>query len=171
MAQLDHEQKIRKKFPLPHHMPRVVTIPPYNPLLQNGRNAIIKFVPVPPSATSKVSAKPPSNATTPETNHNTPKTTANAELTLAGVNGVAGRVGLRRGDIITHVNQERVRTFSEYTIAVQYALEQEAPHEPRNITTAAAPAMTITVNATDEIAQQLFVRAQQMQQQNIRFHG
>ena len=31
--------------------------------------------------------------------------------------------------------------------------------------------MAITVNANDDIAQQLQVRAQQMQLQNVRFHG
>ena len=169
MAQLEHEQKIRKKFPVPQHMPRVVTIPPYNPLLTNSKQTLIKFIPTPPP-----SRRPPSTTTTAAT---TP-----SPLTLVGVNGIAGRVGLRRGDVITHVNQERVHTFGEYTIAVQYALEQQQqqecdvpqPPSPRHGLQSSSPSssvMAITVNANDDIAQQLQVRAQQMQLQNVRFHG
>jgi hypothetical protein len=197
MAQLDHEQKIRKKFPLPNHMPRVVTIQPYNPL--NCKNPPIKFVPTP-----KQPSRPPppqkthspidntaatATATANSINAATPTTTTPApvkqippstkapshatELTLASVNGIAGRVGLRRGDIITHVNNERVSTFSEYTIAVQYALEQQEqqiPFIPEHRTGQQPAAMTITVNANADTAQQLLQRAQQMQQQNVRFH-
>jgi hypothetical protein len=169
MAQLEHEQKIRKKFPLPNHMPRVVTIPPYNPLVQlnhrNKQQIPIKFIPIPSSSKQQPS---PQSQQQQQQQH---------ELTLAGVNGIAGRVGLRRGDIITHVNQERVHTFSEYTIAVQYALEQQEQEQqsesqptPSSGSTM-TNTMTITVNANEEIAQQLYARAQQMQQQNVRFHG
>jgi hypothetical protein len=184
MAQLEHEQKIRKKFPLPNHMPRVVTIPPYNPLVQlnhrNKQQIPIKFIPI-PSSKSSAATKPPSSSTPKSTasssQSQSPQQQPHYELTLAGVNGIAGRVGLRRGDIITHVNQERVHTFSEYTIAVQYALEQqEQEQQSESQSTPSSGStmtntMTITVNANEEIAQQLYARAQQMQQQNVRFHG
>ena len=180
MAQLDHEQKIRKKFPIPNHMPRVVTIPPYNPL-NCGKNPPIKFVPPPkpPPPPKAVKVSTPTAAAAQPTESLPPQRQPpiavkhNNELMLASVNGVAGRVGLRRGDIITHVNQERVSTFSEYTIAVQYALEQQqqpSPPDPPLSPNATAASMSITVNANEETAQQLLKRAQQMQQQNVRFH-
>ena len=180
MAQLDHEQKIRKKFPIPNHMPRVVTIPPYNPL-NCGKNPPIKFVPPPkpPPPPKAVKVSTPTAAAAQPTETLPPQRQPpiavkhNNELMLASVNGVAGRVGLRRGDIITHVNQERVSTFSEYTIAVQYALEQQqqpSPPDPPLSPNTTATSMSITVNANEETAQQLLKRAQQMQQQNVRFH-
>jgi S1-C subfamily serine protease len=73
------------------------------------------------------------------------------------VQGIAGRVGLRRGDTVTHVNGDRVTTFSEYTIALQYAYSDAS--------------VLITVNANEAVAQQLSQRSQQMKEQNVRFHG
>lgn len=39
-AQIEHRQKVRKRFPLPRHMPRCVSIPMYDPL---DRKAPLKF--------------------------------------------------------------------------------------------------------------------------------
>jgi hypothetical protein len=144
-AQIEHEQKVRKRFPLPTHMPRVITMPPYNPLEQH-KNPPLKFVPSKPGTSNSSSTSSTAPTTQPPT-----------ELTIGSVHGVAGRVGIRRGDVVTHINGERIMTYSEFTIALQYVLAEEY--------------VTITVNANDAIAQQLLHRAQQMKQQNIRFHS
>jgi hypothetical protein len=148
IAQLEHEKKVRQRFPLPTHMPRVVSIPPYNPLDGNPKQVPLKFaVPSTKSSSnrSRNSAAPAADAT------------PLPALVVAHVQGIAGRVGLRRGDTVTHVNGDRVTTFSEYTIALQYAYSDAS--------------VLITVNANEAVAQQLLQRSQQMKEQNIRFHG
>jgi hypothetical protein len=131
VAQVEHQHKVRKRFPLPSSMPRAVTLPVYNPL---DKNPPLKFI------------------------NKDVKTMDSSELTLAGVRGPAGKVGLRKGDVVTHVGGDRVDVFGNFTVALQQLLGEG--HET----------VQITVNANDETARQLKERAQEMKKQGIRFH-
>jgi hypothetical protein len=148
IAQLEHEKKMRLRFPLPAHMPRVVSIPPYNPLDGNPKQVPLKF-----SVPSTTKSSSSGNSGTVVAADSTPP----SELIVTSVQGVAGRVGLRRGDTITHVNGDRITTFSEFTVALQYALSDTA--------------VLLTVNAHEAVARQLLQRSQQMKEQNVRFHS
>jgi hypothetical protein len=134
MAQIEHQHKVRKRFPIPSHMPRCVTLPVFDP----SNNNILKFI-----------SKP--DATHPP-------------LTLAAVRGPAGKVGLRQGDVVTHVDGEPVQTMTEFIRAIQ-----QQQHQSSN-TLAAENRMEITVNATPQVAQELRKRACDMKRQKIRFY-
>lgn len=137
-AQIEHQQKVRKRFPLPPCMPRAVALTAYNPL---GKSPPLKFV--------KKDVKQQGNAAVAVMH----------ELTLAGVGGPAGKVGLRKGDVVTHVFGDAVKTFGEFTVAMQQLLLEEQ-----------SDSVQITVNANDETARRLRERAQEMKKQGIRFH-
>jgi hypothetical protein len=156
-AQREHQQKIRKRFPLPLHMPRAVMLPAYNPL--DVSKAPLKFVDATKANAASTSKDSKSDVK--------PANTATAELTLASVRGTAGPVGLRKGDVVTHVMGERVATWSEFTIALQHQLDKRNADS----TTAASGLVQITVNANEETARLLQVRAQEMKQQGVRFHA
>lgn len=130
-AQIDHQHKVRKRFPLPVNMPRSVTLPIYNPSLD--KNAPLKFI------------------------KRNEKTLDKSELTLDAVRGPAGKVGLRKGDVVTHVGGEPLCTVGEFTVALQHFLAEG--HE----------IVQICVNANDATAWQLNERAQNMKKQGIRF--
>jgi hypothetical protein len=133
MAQIEHQHKVRKRFPIPSHMPRCVTLPFFDP---SSNNNILKFI-----------SKP--DATNPP-------------LTLAAVRGPAGKVGLRQGDVVTHVDGEPVQTMTEFIRAVQ---QQQSSNS-----VAGENRMEITVNATPQVAQELRKRACDMKRQKIRFY-
>jgi len=133
-AQLEHQHRVRGRFPLPVHMPRSVTLPLYDPV--NDRKPALEFI------------RPKDNM----------QEKGVPELTLAAVRGPAGRVGLRKGDVVTHVNGEDVGTMGEFTVALQMAMS----------TTTADFQLTVNANSTTALA--LRSRAQEMKKQKIRFH-
>jgi hypothetical protein len=137
MAQIEHQHKVRKRFPIPPHMPRCVTLPIFDPSSSSNSDNNLKFI-----------SKP--DATHPP-------------LTLAAVRGPAGKVGLRQGDVVTHVDGEPVQTMTEFVRAVQQ--QQQSSNSSTEETT-----MEITVNATPQIAQELRKRACDMKRQKIRFY-
>lgn len=144
-AQVEHQVKVRKRFPLLPNMPQAVTLPVFNPL---DKNPPLNFV----KKDAKVAA------------HAAPV----SELTLAGVRGPAGKVGLRRGDVVTHVAGERVSTMMEFIVAMQ--LMQHQPLEEPQQQQQQYKSVQVTVNANEDAARRLKERAQEMKKQGIRFH-
>jgi hypothetical protein len=143
-AMHEHMQRVRKRFPLPIHMPRCVSLPIYDP------------IPTKPKPLLEFSL----DAITKE-----------MSLQLRSINGYAGRVGLRKGDSVTHVDGNTVETFDEFVIAMQRQCNlmggpTHSP-EPNNSET---PKVQIIVNATQDAAVALQERYHDMVKNNIRFH-
>jgi hypothetical protein len=90
-AQIEHRRNVRKRFPLPPHMPRCVSLPIYDPL--DSRNAPLKFTIHP--------------------------TTSDVTLRVASVRGAAAKVGLQAGDVVTEVMGEMVNTYGELVVQLQ----------------------------------------------------
>jgi hypothetical protein len=137
---VEHMHRVRKRFPLPINMPRCVSIPLYDPLLTKPK-PLLEFA---------------VNSATKETT-----------LKLKGINGYAGRVGLRKGDMVTHVDGNLVETFDDFVNAMQ---SQLTIGSTSNITSSEAPSVQIIVNATQDAANALQDRYHDMMKNNIRFH-
>lgn len=129
-----HMYRVRKRFPLPINMPRCVSLPIYDPLITKPK-PLLEFT---------------INASTKETT-----------LQLKGINGYAGRVGLRKGDLVTHVDGNVVGTFDEFVDAMQHLISSSSSQ---------APSVQIIVNATQDEANALQERYHEMVKNNIRFH-
>ena len=123
--------KISGRFPLPNHMPRCIAFPVYDPM--DEQNSPLRFEV--PSAT-------------------------NIPLTVSQVRGVAGRSGLRRGDIITHVQGEPVFSNQEYAQMVGRLFADPYKMDDQ---------LHIVVNAHTQNARLLRERAQDMQKARIQF--
>ena len=136
-AQIEHQQRVRNRFPLPIHMPRSVTLPIYDPVYE--KKAPLEFVAMQPKYIEK------------QKQQHIP------ELTLIAVRGAAGRVGLRKGDVVTHVQGEAVTTVGEFIVALQLCNNNDGTFQ-------------LTVNANETTALALRSRAQEMKLQKIRFH-
>lgn len=115
---------IRKRYPMPMHMPRCVRLADASCL-----QAVKHF------------AKNKTNDVT---------------LELKIVRGAAGRVGLRKGDVITHVEGEPIASYDE----LQTHLEQ---HD------GTGGGILIAVNVTDVAAEQLQKRNANMKKDNVKF--
>jgi hypothetical protein len=76
-------------------------------------------------------------------------------LALYGIKGPAGRVGLRIGDIVTHVNGELVSTPDEFAEALQLATHKSS--------------FWLLVNADEGTAYHLQKRAITMQREKVKF--
>ena len=126
--------KLKQRYPLPPHMPLGATLPAFDPL--TDRKPLLRF--------QKEQIED-----------------VDAPLVIKSVKGKAGQVGLRKGDVVTHVNSERVYTFAEYC-----QLMQQAVNDNNNDTTTVA----IVVNANADIAQQLRDRALKMKHDNIKIY-
>lgn len=170
-AQRDHQQKIRKRFPIPLHMPRAVMLPAYNPLepkppLNFEKSKVAAPIISTTSTNGSSSTDDTNNKTATNAGAAAPQSTSSSssDLTLASVRGAAGPVGLRKGDVVTHVMGERVHSWSEFTVSMQ----QRLLHQQNSNS---SDAVQIIVNASDETALQLRVRAQAMKQQGVRFHA
>lgn len=77
-------------------------------------------------------------------------------LVLINIRGVAGRLGLRKGDVVTHVNGEPVITQDDYHQALQQ-LQGEG-------------SFWLIVNADDDTAAKLAERGQLMRAKGVTFH-
>jgi len=125
-------QRIRTRFPLPTHMPRCVLIPVYN-INDSKRYHPLKF----------------------ERKKNPGDKKA---LALTEIRGVAGRSGLRRGDVVTHIDAEPMTTLDDFDHAVQSAWLDNPEGD-----------LMIVVNAHVDNALALRERAQKMQQAKVQF--
>jgi hypothetical protein len=90
-AQIEHRQKVRKRFPLPPHMPRCVSLPMYDPL--DSRAAPLKFA--------------------------VDKQTSDVTLQVSSVRGAAAKVGLQRGDVVSEIEGETVTSYGEFVVQLQ----------------------------------------------------
>jgi len=137
-ATIELHQRIRNRYPLPQRMPRCVTLPVYHP--ENDRE-LLNF-------------------------HNN-KNTVGMDLVLKGVRGPAGQVGLRRGDVVTHVNGEAVRSQFDFRKALLEAAENGVAANTAG-DSSSSPTMSVVVNADEETAKALKDRALKMQRENVR---
>jgi len=124
-------QKLRKRYPLPVRMPRCVQMEMYDPNVMSG--------------------SPSSKPLKFDRQNNDPSTA----LTLVGIRGAAGRMGLRKGDIVTHVNGEAVNSLQDFMYALKIAEDDEM--------------FWLIVNADKATAQNLKSRAEKMRADNVKF--
>eukprot|EP00980_Cylindrotheca_fusiformis_P005653 scaffold1184_cov132-Cylindrotheca_fusiformis.AAC.74 len=136
--------QIKKQFPLPNHMPGYFLVPLFDKRqkhlqLQDGTwNGKM----VPPTPSKRV-------FDTIYEKHYKAKPESRPVVTVRGVRGPVGRLGLRKGDAITHVNDiEWVGTAEEL---VDH-LHQHFAQNPSDL-------ISITVNANPETAEFLQIRA------------
>lgn len=149
--------ELRKRFPLPMHMPRCVRWPVYNPRVDSDKALKLK-----PTRNTQSAA-------------------------IASINGLAGGVGLRVGDILTHVGGRRVYTihaFHKAMLGHYRQREQGAEQKEAAIPTPTMDHSTtfsstvdtecddfnhvlIVVNANDATAKKLKTRAQKMQKEGF----
>ena len=115
---------LRKRFPLPLHMPRWIILPVYNP---HKRGVPLQFA-----------------------NHP-------FGLLITSVKGSAGQQGIRRGDIVTHINEEAcdASTPEEFTVYMETMYH-------RNKEGSGESSVTMVVNAHPETAEALQKRSFEM---------
>ena len=143
--QIDLLEKTKISFPLPNHMPGYFLIPSYSKkdgymtLAEEEWDGTI----TPPQRSKRVFDQIYGKYYKPPQTHY-PQTV----VTIQGVRGPIGRLGLRRGDVITHVNDvEWNGTARELK---DYIYDSHANHPTEEI--------SITVNANVEIATFLWIR-------------
>lgn len=150
--QIDHIDQMKVQFPLPNHMPGYFLIPTYS--YREGYMTL-KDKPwdgsmTPPQRSQRVFEQVYSRFyTKPKREELYPLNVA----TVQAVRGPIGRLGLRRDDIITHVDDDEWNgTAAELQ---EYIYDCHAKH-PRN-------EISITVNANEETCQFLKIRSEMMQ--------
>ncbi|GKY97143.1 hypothetical protein MPSEU_000672700 [Mayamaea pseudoterrestris] len=122
--------QMRKRYPLPKHMPRCVRL-----MLQSSADCL---------QNPKHFVKHKSN------NQHT--------LELKVVRGLAGHVGLRKGDLVTHVEGELVESFEQLQVLLQ-----------ENLRASYDGGVLIGVNICEATAKQLMERNEQMKSDKVRF--
>lgn len=123
-----HLDRVRKRYPLPPHMPRCVRL----------------------SSAGECLHKPKYFATDP--------TTGKPSLTLKTIRGVAGQVGLRKGDVITHVEGEVVDDLEHFQKVLADTIA--ASHDG---------SVLIAVNICPDVARLLQERNDLMKKERVRF--
>lgn len=98
------------------------------------------------------------------------KDKAGGDLVLKNVRGPAGQLGLRKGDVVTHVGGEPVHSQFDFTKAMIEVAEHHSGTAAAGSGGGANGGSTvlIVVNADEESAAELRDRATKMQQDNIR---
>ena len=123
---------MRKRYPLPTHMPRCVRLllgePNAAECLQNRKH----FVKT--------------------------KATGLPSLELKVVRGLAGRAGLRKGDVVTHVEGELVDNFDQFQVLLA-----------ENLAASYDGGVLIGVNICTSVAEQLCERNAKMKSDKVRF--
>lgn len=146
--------RIKKAFPLPNHMPGYFIVPSFS-----SRDKYITFSDE--KWDGKISPPSQSKAIFKHVygDHYFPPNKENPRpiVTIYGVRGPAGRVGMRKGDIVTHVNE------LEWTGTATELLEHiHRLHEHHNEDT-----ISVTVNATPEAGKFFQVRKELMEKSRI----
>jgi Trp operon repressor len=143
--------QLRGRFPLPKHMPLCVALPVYDP---TSRSPLLSFESPPPASRSKSCQQ--------------------NELIVARVHGPAGRLGLRRGDVVTHVQGgcEPVPDRAAWDAHLQQLLQSSsssptaaAANQSSNSNNNSTLVTLVVVNANAETATALRERAIQMQRE------
>ncbi|CAJ1930727.1 unnamed protein product [Cylindrotheca closterium] len=144
--------KVKKQFPAANHMPGYFMIPPFDSsqkhlLLEDGQwNGKI----VPPAQSKRVFDA------IYEKNYR-PKPSSRPVVLVKGVRGPVGRLGLRRGDAVTHVND--MEWNGSAAELKEYLRQSFAKHTSDEI--------SMTVNANEETAEFLKVRSDMLSRSNI----
>ncbi|CAB9525085.1 expressed unknown protein [Seminavis robusta] len=115
---------LRKRFPLPLHMPRWMVIPVYHP----DRRGVPLHVKA-----------------------------HKYGLEITSVKGSAGQQGIRKGDVITHINEEPCdagTTTEQFNTYMQSLYETNYKHQSLDAST-----VTLVVNAHEDMAQELQKRS------------
>ena len=73
---------------------------------------------------------------------------------MTQIRGPAGRSGLRRGDVVTHLHSEPVESREDYVRAVKQAFDED----PQGI-------IMVVVNANEDTAKALHERMRKMRKQ------
>lgn len=144
--------KVKKQFPTPNHMPGYFTIPLFEKSKKHLRLMDSQWdgTIIPPAQSIRVFSAIYGK-------YYRIKTAPRPVVQVKGVRGPIGRLGLRQGDIITHVNDMEwsgsADELSEY-------LQQSFLKHPND-------EISMTVNANEETAEFLKVRSDMMYQSNI----
>jgi hypothetical protein len=141
------KEKTKKRFPLPNHMPGYVSVPVFK-----NTKTFLKFVDT--DWDGKIVA---SNAQSQKifdrvySKYELPKESRKV-VAIKSVGGAAGRVGLRKADIVTHINdQEWEGTAQELVEEIHRLHEANSDSE-----------FSMTVNASQETAKFLQLRCKLM---------
>ena len=143
-------EKTKKSYPLGNHMPGYFIIPSFT-----ARQAYLSFEDelwdgsITPSSQSK---RVFSHIYAGKIHRRSPRSV----VTIQAVRGPAGRVGLRRGDVVTHINEVEWVGGSEELVQHIHSLCEA--HTEQNV--------SVTVNATPEMSDFLHARKQMMERAN-----
>lgn len=113
---------LRKRFPLPLHMPRFMILPLYNP---DKRGVPLQVK-----------------------DHK-------YGLEITQVRGSAGQQGIRKGDVITHINEEPIDTSTPADFVKYMRKQFESSSKKGSVD----PSVTVVVNAHADLAQELQKRS------------
>jgi len=153
--QVDFIDQMKLTFPLPNHMPGYFLIPAYTRregyMTLKGQSWDGSILP--PQRSKRVfelvygqTYKPPRET------HDYPLTVA----TVQGVRGPIGRLGLRKGDVVTHVNDAEWNGSAESLQDYIYECYMNHPGDE----------ISLTVNANPETATFLRIRREMMQRKS-----
>jgi hypothetical protein len=162
---IEHINRVKRRFPLPINMPRCVTVPVYDPVYE-----------IDMKKNNNNSNKQQQQQQTVFNFAHDPKDKTKLTLQLKNVNGYAGKVGLRKGDIITHIDNIAIDTYDEFISIMSCRYNNHSCSEFNTYDIALqqnqqqqTPTIEIVVNATFDVANALQQRYYQMQKEKIRF--
>ncbi len=147
-------ERMKKSFPLANHMPGYFILPSFTSKQQylSFQDKTWDGAIVPPSQSQRIFDHIYGDQYHPPNTEN-----PRPIVTIHAVRGPAGRVGLRKGDIVTHVNE------IEWTGTAKELLEHiHQLHDFHNEET-----VSITVNATPETGRFLQVRKEMMEKSQL----
>lgn len=147
-------ERMKKSFPLPNHMPGYFILPSFTSKQQyiSFQDQLWDGSIAPPSQSQRIFGHIYGDRYQPP-NTESPRPI----VTIQSVRGPAGRVGLRKGDIVTHVNEV------EWTGTAKDLLEHiHQLHDFHNEET-----VSITVNATPETGKFLQIRKDMMENSQL----
>eukprot|EP00934_Nitzschia_sp_Nitz4_P006128 Nitzschia sp. Nitz4//scaffold19_size178191//108004//109293//NITZ4_001988-RA/size178191-processed-gene-0.71-mRNA-1//-1//CDS//3329540714//6118//frame0 len=145
-------EKTKKRFPLACHMPGYFILTTFTPrqnylVVEDSRwdGAI-----VPPARGNRVFDQVYGKDYTPPNSGN-----PRPVVQIQAVRGPAGRVGLRKGDIVTHINELEWTGTAQELMDHLYSLQEQQPDET----------VSVTVNSNPETARFLMIRRRLMEEQ------
>lgn len=147
-------EKTKKSFPLPNHMPGYFIIPSFTSKQQylTFENVAWDGTITPPAQSKRVFTQIYADKYHPP-NVDNPRSV----VVVQAVRGPAGRVGLRRGDVVTHINEtEWTGNADELVLHIQNMCEHTNEQN-----------LSLTVNATQEVGEFLRIRKQMMERANV----
>ena len=152
--EIDLLEKTKKSFPLAMHMPGYFIIPSFT-----IKQQYLSFENYPWDGSITSPAQSTRVFSHIYANHYHPPNIDNPRpvVIIQAVRGPAGRVGLRRGDIVTHINE--VEWTGDAQELVQHIQNLREFYNEQNI--------SITVNATPEVGKFLQVRKEMMERAKV----